>query len=70
MIDFMKFRSSEVVIYFYKSTISACMEYYCHVWVCAPNYYLNMLDLQKRVSKNIDISFESQLKKSNYELKM
>ena len=30
------------------STIQPCMEYFCHVWTCAPGYYLEMADkLQK-----------------------
>ena len=28
---FMKFLSTEVALYFYKSTIQPCMEYFCHV---------------------------------------
>ena len=40
----MKFLSPEVALYLYKSTIHPCMEYYCHVWACAPSSYLEMLD--------------------------
>ena len=40
----MKFRSPEVTLYLYKSTIRPCMEYFCHVWVHAPCYYLELLD--------------------------
>ena len=44
------FLSSEVAFYHYKSTISYCMEYCCHVWAGDPSYFLNMVDkLQKRV---------------------
>ena len=44
----MKFLSPDVALYLYKSTIWLCMEYYCHVWAGAPNYYLELLDkLQK-----------------------
>ena len=44
----MKFLSPDVALYLYKSTIWLCMEYYCHVWAGAPNYYLKLLDkLQK-----------------------
>ena len=32
LIRSMKFRSPEVSLYLYKSTIWPCMEYYCHVW--------------------------------------
>ena len=35
----MKFLSSEVALYLYKSTICPCMEYCCHVWVGAPSCY-------------------------------
>ena len=40
----MKFLSPEVAQYLYKSAIRPCMEYYCHVWAGAPNYYLELLD--------------------------
>ena len=44
----MKFLSSEVALYLYKSTIRPCMEYYCHVWTCASICYLELLNkLQK-----------------------
>ena len=33
----MNFLSPDVALYLYKSTIQPCMEYYCHVWVDAPN---------------------------------
>ena len=40
----MKFLSSEVALYLYKSTIRPYMEYYCHVCAGAPGCYLDMLD--------------------------
>ena len=40
----MKFLSPEVALYLYKSAICPCMEYCCHVWVGAPNFYLELLD--------------------------
>ena len=40
----MKFSSSEVVLYLYKSTIQPCMEYCCCVWAGAPNHFLELLD--------------------------
>ena len=44
----MKFLSSEVALYLYKSTICPCMEYCCQVWAGAPSCYLELLDrLQK-----------------------
>ena len=39
----MKFLSSEVTLYLYKSTICPCMEYCCHVWGGAPRCYLESL---------------------------
>ena len=33
----MKFVSSEIALYLYKSTIRSCMEYCCHVWAGAPS---------------------------------
>ena len=47
-----KFLSLVVALYLYKSTISPCMEYCCHVWVRAPSCYLELLDkLQKRICR-------------------
>ena len=34
----MKFLSSEVALYLYKSTIHLCMEYCCHIWAGADVY--------------------------------
>ena len=43
-----KFLSSELALYLYKSTIRPYMEYCCHVWAATPNYHLNLLvKLQK-----------------------
>ena len=39
-----KFLSSEVLLYFYKSTILLCMGYYHLAWANAPNCYLDMFD--------------------------
>ena len=44
LISSMKFRSPEVALYLYKSTIRPCMEYCCHVWAGAPSRYLELLD--------------------------
>ena len=50
LIRSMKFISSEVALYLYKSTIGPCMEYCCQVWAGAPSCYLKLLDkLQKRI---------------------
>ena len=43
----MKFLSSQVDLYLYKSTIRPCMGYSCHVWAVVPSYYLEVLDSYK-----------------------
>ena len=40
----MKFLSSVVALYLYKSTICPCMEYFCHVWTGSLSSYLELLD--------------------------
>ena len=59
LIRFMKFLSSEVALYLYKSTIRPCMEYCCcHVLAGAPSCYLELLDkLQKRICRTVGPSF-------------
>ena len=54
----MKFFSSEVALYLYKSTIQLCKQCCCHVWVDAPNCSkLDIVDrLQKRVCRTIDLA--------------
>ena len=37
LIRSMKFLSTGVALYLYKSTIRPCMEYCCHVWAIAPS---------------------------------
>ena len=52
LIRSVKFLSSEVALYLYKSTICSCMEYCSHVWAGAPSYYLELLDkLQKWICR-------------------
>ena len=52
LIRSVKFRSPEVALYLYKSTIRPCMECCSHVWVGAPSCYLELLDkLQKRICR-------------------
>ena len=52
LIHSMKFLSPEVAWYLYKSAISSCMEYSCHVWAGAPSCYLELLDkLQKQLCR-------------------
>ena len=54
LIHSMKFLSSEVALYLYKSTIRPCIEYCCHVWAGAPSCCLELLDkLQKRICRTI-----------------
>ena len=56
LIRSMKFLSSEVALYLYKSTIQPCIEYCCHVWARAPSCYLELLDkLQKRICRTVGL---------------
>ena len=58
----MKFLSPEVAQYLYESTIRPCMEYYCHIWACAPSCYLDLLDkMQKQICKIIGRSLSASL---------
>ena len=53
----MKFLSSEVALYLYKSTIRLCIEYCRHVCTGAPSCYLKLLDkLQKWTCLSVDPS--------------
>ena len=54
LISSMKFLSRNVAIHIYKSTTQPCMEYCCHVWAGAPNYYLEIIDKElKRVYRTV-----------------
>ena len=54
LIQSMKFLSSEVALYLYKSTMQPCMEYCCHVRAGGPSCYLELLDkLQKWISRTV-----------------
>ena len=56
----MKFLSSEVALYLYKSTIRPCMEYCCHVWAGAPSCYLELLDkLLKWICRTVGSSLDA-----------
>ena len=58
----MKFLSSEVALYLYKSTIRPHMEYCCHVWDGAPRCYLELLDkLQKWICRAVGPSLAASL---------
>ena len=62
LIRSMKFRSPEVALYFYKSTIRPCMEYCCHVWAGPPSCYLELLDkLQKWICRTVGPSLAASL---------
>ena len=50
----MNFRSPEVALYLYKSTIGPYIEYCCHIWAGAPSCYLDLLDrLQKQICRTV-----------------
>ena len=62
LISSMKFLSRKFAILIYKSTTEPCMEYCCHVWAGAPNYYLEMIDQQlKRVYRTVVLSVAAPL---------
>ena len=49
-----KFPSSEIALYLYKSTRWACMEYCCHVWASTSSCYLELWDqLQKQIRMKV-----------------
>ena len=55
LIRSMKFLYSEVALYLNKSSTWAYVEYYCHVYDGASNYYLDMLHkLQKQVWRTVE----------------
>ena len=57
-----KFLSSEVALYIYKSTIQPCMEYCCHVRAGAPCCYLDLFDtLQKQICWTVGPSLTASL---------
>ena len=62
LIRSLKFRSPEVALYLYKSTIRPFMEYCCHVSADAPSCYLDLLDkLQKRIFRILGPSLAASL---------
>ena len=63
LIRSMKFLTTEVALYLYKSIIRPCMEYCCHVWAGAPSCYLELLDKpQKRICRTVGPSLAIFLK--------
>ena len=62
LIRSMKFLSSEIALYLYKSTVPPCMEYCCHVLAGVPSCYLELLDqLQKQICRTVDPSLAASL---------
>ena len=62
LIRSMKFRSPEIALYLYKSTICPGMKYCCHVWAGAPSCYLELLEkLQKRICRIVGPSLAASL---------
>ena len=62
LIRSIKFLSSEVALYLYKSTTQPCMEYCCHFWAGAPSCYLEFLDkLQKQICRTIGPSLAASI---------
>ena len=62
LIRSMKFLSSEVALYLYKSTIRPCMEYCCHICAGAPSSYVGLLDkLQKQICRTVGPSLAASL---------
>ena len=58
----MKFLFPEVALHLYKSTICACMKYYCHVWAGAPRCFWELLDkLRKWICRTVAPSLAASL---------
>ena len=63
LIRSMKFLSSEVALYLYKTTIQSCMLYCCHVWTGVPSCFVELLDrLQKWICRIVGPSLVACLK--------
>ena len=59
----MEFLSAKVALYLCESTTRPCMEYCCHVWVCAPSCCWEMFDkIQKRICRTVGPSLAASLK--------
>ena len=65
LIDSMKYLSPVVALYLYKSHISPCIDYCCHVccpWAVAPSCYLELLvKVQKWICRTVGPSFAASL---------
>ena len=66
LIRSVKFLSLDVALYLYKSTIHPCMRYCCLVWDGAPNCYLELLDIQKRICRTVGPSLAVSLEPLAY----
>ena len=62
LIQSIKFLFPEGSVYLYKSTISPCIEYCCHVWEAALSSYLQLLvKLQKWICRTVGPSLVASL---------
>ena len=58
----MKFLSTEVTLYLYKSAIRSQMKHCCHIWGGAPSCYLELLyKVQKRICRTVSLSLAAYL---------
>ena len=54
LIPSMRYLPPDIALYLYKSTITFCMEYCCHMWDGDPSCHLETLDkLKKQVCRNL-----------------
>ena len=54
LIPSMRYLPPDIALYLYKSTITFCMEYCCHMWDSDPSCHLETLDkLKKQVCRNL-----------------
>ena len=62
LIRFMKFLSTKVAVYIYKSTICPCMEYCCHVWAGAFGFGIGIVrQAQKEICRTVGPSLVASL---------
>ena len=62
LIRSLKFLSSEVALYLYKSVMRPCMECCCHVWAGSPSSYFEFLEkLQKPICRTVGPSLANSL---------
>ena len=63
-----KFLSSEVALYLYKSTIRPCMKYCCHAWAGAPSCYLELLDKLQKLAASLHLFYKYYIGRCSSEL--